>query len=317
MSSPLEPAPRLAPDPQAEPPSIDDALALAVGCAMWAHPGWVGHLFPPDTASGHELRVYGTWCTAVEGNTTFYAVPPPSTVARWADDAPDGFQFCFKLPRTITHDRRLRNVGDEVATFLAAVEPLADHLGPVQIQLPPSFGPADLGALIALLDGLPRSHRWAVEARHPDFFVGGSHERHLDDALIERGVDRVVLDTRSLFDAAPMSDAEHEAWNQKPRLPVRPMATGPSPIVRLIGQTDRPAALRRWQGWVEKLADWLVAGRRPIVFTHTPDNLDAPLLARELHGLVAAELESRGRTLAPLPRPRTAGRQLDLWTDRP
>ena len=52
---------------------------------MWADRRWVGTLFPSDTRPGEELRPYATWCTAVEGNTTVYALPDEAAVARWGE----------------------------------------------------------------------------------------------------------------------------------------------------------------------------------------------------------------------------------------
>lgn len=176
---------------------------LHVGCAMWAHKGWLGKWFPADTSAGTELSAYATWCTCVEGNTSFYAVPSEQAVARWAEQVPAEFRFCFKLPRTITHDRRLQNAESELSEFLERLEPMAPLLGPIQIQLPASLGPDSLPHLRSFLRRLPARFDGAVEVRHLDFFVGGSAERPLDDLLAERGVNRVVLDSRALFAVAP------------------------------------------------------------------------------------------------------------------
>ena len=141
---------------------------LYVGCAMWAHRPWVGRWFPGGTAGGGELAAYATWCTTVEGNTTHYATPKHETVARWAAHAPTDFRFCFKVPRSITHEKRLRNVDSEIAAFLEVLAPLHSNLGPVQLQLPASFGPDDLPTLADACRHIPRSVDWAVETRHPE-----------------------------------------------------------------------------------------------------------------------------------------------------
>lgn len=287
----------------------DDGPVLRVGCPMWAHRPWVGRHLPADTPSGEELVAYATWCTAVEGNTTFYALPAASTVERWADQAPTGFRFCFKLPRTVTHERRLRDAGAEVRELLVRLDPLGDRLGPTQVQLPPSFGPDELDVLGAFLDGLPADWSWAVEVRHPAFFAGGAAERPLDDLLGAHGVNRVILDSRALFDRPPETPIEVETWARKPRLPVRPVATADQPIVRLIGQTDVVASLERWAPWWPKVAQWLAEGRSPVLFAHTPDNVDALPLARAVHARVAALVGD----LVPLPDPLTAEVQLGLF----
>ena len=283
---------------------------------MWANRDWVGRWFPSDTATGDELATYATWCTTVEGNTTFYAPPSTAAVERWTALAPDDFRFCFKLPQHITHERRLRDIAEPLHDFLSTIEPLGQRLGPVQIQLPASCEPADLEVLGRFLDAAPSDVDWAVEVRHPEFFVGGVAERPLDDLLREHGSNRVILDSRAFFESVPVTPHEREAWERKPRLPVRPVATGRHPLIRLIGQSDTEASLAHWQQWVPKLADWLNAGIEPHVFTHTPDNLDAPDLARRFWADVAHELRGRPEStidLEPLPEPRVADQQLGFF----
>lgn len=287
---------------------------------MWAHREWIGRHLPVDTPTGGELGAYATWCTAVEGNTTFYATPSEDTVERWRADAPPGFEFCFKLPREVTHDRRLRNAEAATEAFLDRMAPLAAALGPIQIQLPPSFSGEDaaaLGDFLRWVTDLDPTLPWAVELRHPDYFVGGRHERAVDDLLGSHGVSRVILDSRALFDLPPETPEEIDAWEKKPRLPVRPVATADRPIVRLIGSRDLEASVERWQQWIPALVRWLAEGRSPIVFTHTPDNVDAPPLARRFHEQLRSAAAVDGIHVDPLPTPRTAGEQLDLWDDGP
>jgi len=295
------------------PTSPAAAPLLHVGSPMWADRRWVGTLFPAATRPGDELAVYSTWCNAVEGNTTFYALPSPAAVDRWRTQAPPWFRFCFKLPRTVTHDRRLRNTEAPVGAFLAALEPLADRLGPLWIQLPPSFGARDLGVLDSFLASLQRHTggereeplSWGVEVRNRAFEAEGSAERELNDLLHEHRVERVLIDTRAVFAGPRVTDAEIEAFERKPRLRVRPVAIGPRPVVRFIGQTDPRANPMYWAPWVTKVAQWLNEGRSPYVFIHTPDNVAAPLHAREFHAAVAEHVVG----LAPLPEPLRAPAQ--------
>lgn len=285
------------------------AAELRVGCAMWANRLWAGSCFPRSTRPGEELQHYVSWCTSVEGNTTFYSLPSTQTVAKWCESAPETFRFCFKLPRTITHERRLRNADAELAEFLSVIEPLGLRIGPVQIQLPATFEPDDLDVLAGFLAAMPETFDWAVEVRHDEFFAGGAAEAPLDDLLSSRGVNRVMLDSRALFAVRPITPEEHEAWENKPRLPVRPVATAQEPLVRIIGQSDGAVTREFWQSWVPVVARWLGEGLRPHVFVHTPDNLIAPQLAREFWADVAALHPD----LTPLPEPITDTEQLDLF----
>jgi uncharacterized protein YecE (DUF72 family) len=230
------------------------------------------------------------------------------TVERWAEDAPDGFRFLFKLPRTVTHDRRLRQTDAEVTEFLDRLAPLGGRAAPFSIQLPASFGPDDLPVLDRFLATCSAEHRWAVEVRHQAFTDGGDDERRLNDVLAARQVDRIIIDTRAVLAGPRDTAAEREAHERKPRLTVRPVAVGQQPIVRFIGQTYAEANPGWWSKWVPKVAQWLDEGRSPIVFIHTPDNLVAPELARRFH----AEVAERRPGLEALPEPERPASQLRL-----
>jgi uncharacterized protein YecE (DUF72 family) len=276
-------------------------VRLSVGCAMWAHKPWVGRHLPAPRGREGLLPAYATWCNAVEGNATFYAPPSATTVAGWAEQAPEDFRFVFKLPRAITHERRLRGATDELAAFFDVLAPLGARVGALAIQLPGSFGPPNLGALAAFVTTLPSAHRFAVEVRHPAFFDGSPASRALEDVLERRGVEWIPFDTTTMFAAPPTSEAERDAWSNKPRVPRRTTAVTDHPIVRYLGRDDPDATVAGWQSWLPVVAGWLAEGRSPTVFVHTPDNADAPVLARRFHAEVARLVPG----LDPLPEPLT------------
>jgi uncharacterized protein YecE (DUF72 family) len=271
---------------------------------MWAHTAWQGRFLPPDLTRREQLPAYASWCTAVEGNTTFYGVPSTATIERWAAEAPEHFRFVFKLPRTITHELRLRDCTTEVRGFLAAVEPLGARAETLAIQLPASFGPGEIDSLERFLRRLPATHRYGVEVRHPDFFVGdGPARRSLERVLLDHGTEWIGFDTTTLFSAPPTSDAERDGWDKKPRLPRRTEALTDQPIVRYVGRDDVDATVGGWQLWVPILADWVREGRTPTFFLHTPDNDESLGLTRQLHNQVRALVPE----LAPLPTPMATG----------
>ena len=267
---------------------------------MWANRDWVGRSLPHDTAPGRELKAYARVCNAVEGNTTFYATPDSGTVERWRAATTSDFRFVFKLPREVTHDRRLRDVDGLLRAFLDQVDPLGDRMGPLMVQLPATFGPGDLPVLSDFLADASSSFRWAVEVRHLAFHAGGDAERPLNDLLHAHGADRVILDSRPVFDGPRETPEEIDAWEKKPRVPVRAVATGEQPIVRFIGQTDAAANPAYWGPWIDAVVRWLEQGRRPIVFLHTPDNVVSPELCRAFHAEVAERAGILGLPPAPI-----------------
>jgi uncharacterized protein YecE (DUF72 family) len=276
-------------------------MKLHVGCAMWTHAPWQGRYLPVSRSSRDRLRAYATWCNAVEGNTTFYATPALDTVKSWAEQTTSDFRFILKLPKSITHERRLADVDDPLRAFLAAIEPLGPRAHALWIQLPPSFSPTDVGALSGFLRRLPREYRYSVEVRHRGFFEDPRSEQQLERALGDVGAEWVTFDTTVLFQSPPASDAEREAWRNKPRLPRRSRALTSYPVVRYLGRDDTARTVAGWQPWLGTVADWLREGRSPTVFIHTPDNVDALELARRFHDDVRVRVPEVEALPEPVP----------------
>ncbi|GAA3699473.1 DUF72 domain-containing protein [Nonomuraea antimicrobica] len=276
---------------------------------MWTHARWQGRLLPGHLPQGERLRAYATWCDAVEGNTTFYATPSRATVETWAAQTPPDFRFVVKLPKPVTHEHRLAGGEAELGAFLDAIEPLGPRVHALWVQLPGSFAPSDVGVLAAFLRRLPRGHSYAVEVRHRAFFEDERSERLLERVLAPVAAEWVPFDTTVMFASPPTSDAERDAWTKKPRVPRRSRALTGRPIVRYLGRDDERRTVEGWRPWVETAAEWLREGRSPTVFIHTPDNADAPLLARRFHD----EVRARVPGLAPLPDPMPDDEPLTLF----
>ena len=266
------------------------APRLILGCPLWAEPGWCGALYSSDADADQRLHEYARVFGAVEGNTTFYALPALDTVRRWASLLPADFHFCAKLPREVSHGGQLDAAHPELLRFFKHMAPLEQRLGPVWLQLPASVGPCQLGQLESFLDALPGAYRYAVEVRHPDFFRKDDNERRLNRLLHQRGIERIMFDSRGLFASQDIDPATLDAQQKKPRLPVHAIALAQQPTVRFIAGLDHRQSLRWLEPWVGKCAQWLDEGRSPVLFMHTPDNRLAPELARLFHTRLAERL---------------------------
>src|SRR3954469_22161893 len=110
---------------------------IYVGSAGWNIPR-AHKLRFPETGSG--LQRYGARLNAAEINTSFYRPHKPETYARWASSVPADFRFAVKLPKTITHERRMVECGDLLERFAAEIAHLGEKRGPILIQLPPKLG---------------------------------------------------------------------------------------------------------------------------------------------------------------------------------
>ncbi len=258
---------------------------------MWSCPHWVGSLFPTGARAPSFLGHYARVFNAVEGNSTFYGVPPAATFTRWRESTPEGFRFCLKVPRTITHDRMLTGAERPWAEFITASAALGDRAGPTMIQLPPGFGPARLAALARWLEALPVDRSFAVEPRHPAYFDGGAAHRDLDALLRERAVDRVIFDATVLHASRAVDPEIVAAQERKPRLPVASATTAMHPIVRLVGVGVPGACVEAFEHWADRIAVWIGEGRSPFVFVHTPDDRDVPALCASFHAALGRRLD--------------------------
>jgi uncharacterized protein YecE (DUF72 family) len=255
---------------------------IHLGMPFWSFDDWQGSLYPADSRPADYLSQYARVFSAVEGNTTFYAEPSARTVATWGRATPPDFRFCFKLPRTITHDAMLQDVDKETAAFLERMRPLGDRLGPIMIQLPPSFGARELPRLEDFLAALPRDLRFTVELRDPELAEDGMPARLADDLLQSADVGRVIMDTRPLRDGPSDHPDILAARHKKPNLPVREEALSDDPVVRIVFHPD-PAINERWlDRWARILAGWIRDGLVPVVFVHSPSNRESPAIARAL-----------------------------------
>ena len=185
-----------------------------VGTAGWSIPRDVAEAFP---AQGSGLERYATLFNAVEINSTFYRSHRPQTFERWRAATPEGFRFSVKAPKAITHEARLSNCGPRLAQFFDEIAPLAEKLGPILVQLPPS-----LAFDTALADDFFASLRRyfegavAVEPRHVSWF--GPQAAALLGPL---RLSRVAADPACAADAAiPGADHRLAYWrlHGSPRL---------------------------------------------------------------------------------------------------
>ena len=107
-----------------------------VGCAGWSVPRGFAQHFP---SMGSHLERYASHFSGVEINSSFYRPHRPQTYAKWAASVPSVFRFSVKVPKVITHEKRLVDTREPLHRFLDEVAALGSKLGPLLVQLPPSL----------------------------------------------------------------------------------------------------------------------------------------------------------------------------------
>jgi uncharacterized protein YecE (DUF72 family) len=202
---------------------------VRVGTSGWSYKHWKGVLYPEGEPQRRWFEIYADSFDTVEVNATFYRMMPESTFEGWRDKAPDGFVYAVKMWRMITHRKTLKDVEDMVADFLGRVAILGDRLGPILIQLPPSFH-CDIDRLARFLCLLSDGFRYALEFRHASWLAEPVY-----DLLRER---RIAL---CIF--------------HHPRIDCPRVVTAPLVYLRFHGATTRYAGryttehLRNWAGF--------------------------------------------------------------------
>jgi uncharacterized protein YecE (DUF72 family) len=166
---------------------------IRIGTSGWSYPtgpgAWDGIFYPAKGRGRHidDLAYYAEHFDTVEVNSSFYRLPDPAAVLKWARRTPPGFDFSLKLNQKFTHQAMYQRAtspgrsGDGSATaiptatrvdvdaFLRAVDPLASagKLGALLIQFPPSFRNTEDGCeyLVWLMRSFAQ-YPIAVELRH-------------------------------------------------------------------------------------------------------------------------------------------------------
>lgn len=170
-------------------------FAYRVGCAGWPVPTANKAAFP---AEGTNLQRYAARFSATEINSSFHRPHRPATYERWAASVPPDFRFSVKIPKTVTHERRLVDTDTILDAFLAEASGLGAKLECLLVQLPPKL---EYDAAVAERFFASLRSRYdgpvGLEPRHASWFTGD-----VDDRLRAHRIARVAADPARVPEAA-------------------------------------------------------------------------------------------------------------------
>jgi uncharacterized protein YecE (DUF72 family) len=144
-------------------------MKLWVGTSGYSYKEWKGSFYPEELPDKDMLPFYASKLPAVEINNTFYRMPKDSVLQNWAEQVPAEFRFSLKASQKITHQKRLKDAGDETAYLLKTAKVMGERLGVILFQLPPYLR-KDLQRLEEFLKLLGDNTRAAFEFRHETWF---------------------------------------------------------------------------------------------------------------------------------------------------
>lgn len=161
--------------------------------------------YPKAVKSADYLRFYSGRFLTTEVNYSFYHVPRPETFRNWASQVPELFRFAVKVHRSITHERRLRDVSERWGEFRQGTKELGSKLGVLLLQFPPSFRcqPELLQTFLENCRALEGHHsiRMAFEFRHASWFIPD-----IQVLLRQHGASMVIASS-SRYPQAPLEPA--------------------------------------------------------------------------------------------------------------
>jgi uncharacterized protein YecE (DUF72 family) len=168
---------------------------VKIGTAGWSIPRQVADRFPSE---GTALERYATRFPVAEINSSFHRPHRLSTWARWRDTTPEHFRFSVKVPKAVTHQRKLVECAEPLAEFIEQCAMLGPKLAVLLVQLPPKLAFDAALAEPFFADLAARSPAsLACEPRHPSWFG-----REVDRWLERRRIARVAADPALCGEAA-------------------------------------------------------------------------------------------------------------------
>ena len=174
-----------------------------IGCSGFHYRDWKEVFYPTGLPQRRWFEFYSAQFDTLEINSTFYRFPQMKTLLNWYETSPSPYYFSVKVPRLITHYKRLNECHSLLDDFYGSIgSGLKEKLGPVLFQFPPSFAYSP-ERMEAINQHLRSGYKNVVEFRHLSWWdpsvllelrsrnisvSGISHPTLPEDALLTTGM---------------------------------------------------------------------------------------------------------------------------------
>lgn len=215
-----------------------------VGTSGWQYDHWKDILYK-DVPKKKWLSRYAEIFPAVEVNASFYHLLKRETYERWAEETPEGFRFCIKGNRFLTHNKKLEAPEESIELEKSRAAGLGKKLAVVLWQMPRSLR-KDIEKLTRFAEALKvwKSTRHALEFRRKEWF-----DDETANYLKTYGLANVISDAKDW----PMWDA----------------VTTDFVYVRLHGHEQTYVSSysdKELRHWAQKITVWVGEGKEVYVF---------------------------------------------------
>jgi uncharacterized protein YecE (DUF72 family) len=236
-------------------------LNVYVGCAKWNKTDLQG-FYPKGTKN--ELEYYSRQFNCVELNATFYKFPTKEGVLKLKNNTTENFKFFPKLTNSISHYKRLKDVGEKVERFLDGIVHLEEKLEMVFLQLHDNFTPKYYDRVEKFVMEFPKGIPLAIEVRNEEWFMNKEVADNTFQLFEENKVTNIIVDSAGRRDMVHM------------RL------TTPAAFIRYVG-SNHPTDYLRLDIWLQRIKKWRKLGLENLYFfVHQNIEIESPLLASYL-----------------------------------
>lgn len=162
--------------------------SLYIGCSGFYNNDWKGSLYPENVQSKDFLTLYSQTFNTVEINSTFYRKPTAKTLLKWYDETPEHFKFFIKIPKSISHEKRLKDSKEEITAFCSHIEEhLKNKLVGFLYQFPPSFKKSQENTDL-ILSSLDFNYLNVIEFRHESWWNDEIYHLLMENKIVFSGV---------------------------------------------------------------------------------------------------------------------------------
>jgi len=141
-------------------------MAIRIGTSGWVYKHWQTIFYPTALKQSDWFAYYARQFDTVEINYSFYRLPSESVFSAWHAQAPSGFFYAVKFSRFLTHVKRLKDPEQPLRTFFERADHLAETLGPVLYQLPPTWE-----INLPRFQSLPKGYHHVIEFRNSSWLT--------------------------------------------------------------------------------------------------------------------------------------------------
>lgn len=229
-----------------------------IGCAKWNKEELKG-FYPKGTKD--ELTYYSKQFNSIELNATFYNVPSSKQIEVWRDKTPKNFKFFPKLSNTISHEKRLNDVKQDVAEFCKVISNFEEKLGMAFLQLHENFEPKDFDKLKKVIEEFPKGIRLGIEVRNKEWFSNLEIQNKFCELLEKYDVANIIVDTAGRRDMLHMRLTNSVAF------------------IRYVS-ANHESDITRLDEWITRIEKWRAEGLQKLYFfVHQNNEIESPLLA--------------------------------------